>query len=400
LTATHPAAPPAATTAATTAATPTATSAATTAATTAATPTATSAATTAATTAATPTATKTLVVGGGAVGSFLGTLLALAGHEVTLVRPVGPGLGPGPITLVERDGTRRQVEITRVVRTEDAPKPDLMLVCVKMPIVREALAPTLRWPDVPTLTVQNGIGAEDIAAEVRASAPRLACSMTASISLTPQDEVFWLSRGGIGLAAMNPAAEPMVRQLVADFARVGLRSAELHDPRSMKWSKVLANMLANATGAILDMDADSIYRDKRLFEIERAQTREGLAVMKKLGLHPVSIPGAPVPLLVLAMRLPGWLGRPILRRAIGGARGDKQPSLRLHVGSAAPGKPAAEPTEAAWLYGAVARFGAEVGVATPVNARLATLVDEVAMNPERREWFRGNPDRLLAELDH
>jgi 2-dehydropantoate 2-reductase len=98
------------------------------------------------------------------------------------------------------------------------------------------------------------------------------------------------------------------------------------------------------------------------------------------------------------MRLPTWLGRPILTRVVGGARGDKLPSLRLHVRSASPGQPAAEPTEAAWMYGAVARFGQQVGVATPVNARLAALVDEVAMHPDRREWFRGHPERLLAEM--
>ena len=63
------------------------------------------------------------------------------------------------------------------------------------------------------------------------------------------------------------------------------------------------------------------------------------------------------------------------------------------------GDAATEPTEADWLYGAVARAGAQVGVAAPNNARLAQLVDEVARNPERRAWFRGRPDRLLAELD-
>jgi hypothetical protein len=40
----------------------------------------------------------------------------------------------------------------------------------------------------------------------------------------------------------------------------------------------------------------------------------------------------------------------------------------------------------------------EAGIETPVNARLASLVDEVAARPERREWFRGHPERLLAEL--
>jgi hypothetical protein len=50
------------------------------------------------------------------------------------------------------------------------------------------------------------------------------------------------------------------------------------------------------------------------------------------------------------------------------------------------------------MNGAVARAGAERGVATPVNSCLAALVDEVAADPERRAWFRGHPERLLAEL--
>jgi hypothetical protein len=50
------------------------------------------------------------------------------------------------------------------------------------------------------------------------------------------------------------------------------------------------------------------------------------------------------------------------------------------------------------MNGAVARAGGRVGVATPVNARLAVLVDEVTADPQRRAWFRGHPERLLAEL--
>jgi hypothetical protein len=50
------------------------------------------------------------------------------------------------------------------------------------------------------------------------------------------------------------------------------------------------------------------------------------------------------------------------------------------------------------MNGAVARIGAEHGVAAPVNTRLAALVDDVAANPERRAWLRGHPERLLAEM--
>jgi 2-dehydropantoate 2-reductase len=341
--------------------------------------------------------TRTLVVGGGAVGSFLGTLLALAGHEVTLVRPYGPGLGRGPIVLVGPDGSRREVVVTRVLRTEDAPAPDLIIVGVKMTIISQALEPAARWPNVPTLTVQNGIGAEELVAELRPNAPRLAASLTASIELTPEDEVRQLSRGGIGLAQVSQSAGPMLAALLDDFGQAGFRTARLSDYRSMKWSKVLANQIANATGAILDLDAGAVYADPRLFNVERRMLLETLAVMRALGLRPVKLPGAPIPWLARAMRLPAWLGRPILARIVGGARGGKQPSLRLHV-RAAGDSPVAEATEAAWLYGAVARAGAEVGVAAPVNAHLAALTDEVVLRPERRLWFRGHPDRLLAEL--
>jgi 2-dehydropantoate 2-reductase len=340
---------------------------------------------------------KTLVVGGGAVGSFLGTLLALAGHEVTLVRPYGPGEGVGPITLVGPDGSRREAVVDRILRTEAASAPDLIVVGVKMALLGEALAPARRWPAVPTLTVQNGIGAEETVAELRPEAPRLAASLTASIELTPADEVHQLSRGGLGLAAVNPEARPLLASLAADFRRAGLRVVVRPEYRAMKWSKVLANQIGNACGAILDMDPGDIYRDPRLFAVERRTALETLAVMRAQGLRPVGLPGAPVPWLARAMRLPACLGRPILSRVAGRARGGKMPSLRLHVRAAGTG-PAAEPSEAAWLYGAVAGAGERAGVAAPTSARLAALVDEVAANPTRRAFLRGHPERLLAEL--
>jgi 2-dehydropantoate 2-reductase len=340
---------------------------------------------------------RTLVVGAGAVGTFLGALLGSAGHDVTLVR-IFESDSSRPIDLIRPDGTRVTVPVLRVTRTQDAPAPDLILVAVKMPALREALAPTLLWPSVPTLTVENGIGAEEIAAQVRPGAALLAGSLTAPIRLASEDEVVWMGKGGLGLAAVTPTAEPLLRGLIADFGAAGLRTAQLPDAGSMKWSKLLANLLANATGAILDMDADRIYRDRRLFSIERRQLLEAIEVMARLGLRPVALPGAPVPWLARGFRMPARLGRPILTRAVGGARAGKSPSLRIHVRSAAPDGAASEPTEAPWMNGAVARAGAELGIPTPVNARLAELVEEVASDPHRRAWLRGHPERLEEEL--
>ena len=340
---------------------------------------------------------RVLVVGAGAVGSFLGALLGSVGHDVTLVRIFEPD-SERPIVLVQPDGSRTTIPVHRFTRTEDAPTPDLILVAVKMPALREALAPTLLWPEVPTLTVENGVGADEIAADVRPASPQLAGSLTAPIRLASEDEIRWLGRGGLALAAAVESARPLVRGLLDEFGRAGLRVRELPSAAPMKWSKLLANLMANATGAILDMDADAIYRDPRLFDVERRQLREARAVMRRLGFRPVTLPGAPVPWLARCLWLPAWLARPILTRVVGGARAGKAPSLRIAVTSAPPSMPCAEPTEVAWMNGAVARAGAERGVATPVNSCLAALGDEVAADPERRAWFRGHPERLLAEL--
>jgi 2-dehydropantoate 2-reductase len=340
---------------------------------------------------------RVLVVGAGAVGSLLGGMLGSVGYDVTLVR-IFESDSERPLALVRPDGTRTTVPVHRFARTVDAPEPDLILVAVKMPALREALAPTLRWPATPTLTVENGIGAEVTAAEMRPNAPQLAASLTAPARLISEDEVQQMGRGGLALAPANEAARPLVSGLLDDFARAGLRVAQQPDAAPMKWSKLLANLIANATGAILDMDADAIYRHPGLYQVERRQLLEAVAVMAAQGFRPVALPGAPVPWLVRGMRLPSWLGRPIMARVVGGARAGKSPSLRLHVSSTPPDAPAAEPTEVAWMNGAVAVAGARVSLETPVNARLADLVDEVAADPGRRAWFRGNPERLLAEL--
>ena len=81
-----------------------------------------------------------------------------------------------------------------------------------------------------------------------------------------------------------------------------------------------------------------------------------------------------------------------MRRIIGGARGRKDPSLRIHANSGT------GPSEVQWLNGAVARAAERLGGAAPVNRRLTELVDEVLADPERRTWFSGRPDRLVEAV--
>ena len=337
-----------------------------------------------------------LVIGPGAVGSWLGGTLAGVGYEVTLLGR-SPRTGDDPRRLtVEEAGRERTVPVRRVADPGDV-RPDvgLVVLAVRAFDVPAALATAVRWPEAPLMTAQNGIGAE-AAARVARTSPLLAGSLTAAVELVPGG-VRRLRSGGLGIAALpgdgSREAASLASRLADAWTAGGLRSRVFPDAAAMKWSKLLANLVANASSAILDMDPGDVYADTAGYRVERRQFREAVAVMRALSLAPVSLPGAQTTLLLRGLALPEPVGRPIVARAIAGARGGKSPSLRLHVlGGGGP------PTEAAWLNGAVADAGERLGVPAPVNRALAALVDEVAADPSRRAWFRGRPDRLAATL--
>ena len=339
-----------------------------------------------------------LVVGAGAVGSYLGWAVAAGGGRTTLVHRsfAGEAGATIPLRLVNPDGTEVGVEVGVVPSVEAAAgtAPDLVVLAVRQYDLTDALASLAALPDVPLLTAQNGVGAEEAATEARPGAALLAASVTASVDRDPDGTVNLLRRGGVGLAAVRgEGAAALVDDLATSLRAAGVEVAVQADAAAMKWSKVVANLVANATSGILDMDPAAIYADPDLFEVERDQLREALAVMRARGLRPVSLPGTPVPLLAFAVTLPAVLGRTALGLVVGSARGGKDPSLR----GAIQGGP---PTEAGWLNGAVARAGASLAVSTPVNEALARIADEAAANPDRRDWFRHRPDRLLEALGH
>ncbi len=155
----------------------------------------------------------------------------------------------------------------------------------------------------------------------------------------------------------------------------------------MKWSKLLTNIVTNATSAIMGWPPAQILRHPELFHIEIEALREAVRVMHRMGFSPQNLPAVPVGLLGQAIFLPDSLIRPFFRRVVSTGRGDKLPSFNYDI---ARGR-----SEVHWLNGAIVRQGAQSGVPTPANGILTEIMLDLVEGRVKHDQFRDRPEQLI-----
>jgi 2-dehydropantoate 2-reductase len=349
---------------------------------------------------------RIVVVGAGAVGGWVGGRLALGGHSVTLVGR------QHVVDVVSGDGLRLQFpnqtnrvqelvvrELNAVTSVADAARYgpyDLALITVKTFDTEEAIAQLravereVGWGNPHILSLQNGVRSEELLAEAFGPERVIAGTDLNPISvLAPGEILLEKRRGGIGLAPVVVGAS--VERWAQVFDRDVLPTHVYDDYRTMKWSKLLLNLVGNASAAILDMSSVEIYDDPRLNGLEIEMLLEALAVMRGLGLKPVGLPGYPVPLLAFGVRrAPPFVSRLILRKMVANGRGQKPPSLLQDM------RNGREHCEVGDLNGAVVRAGEATGIPTPVNRTLTELLTRLFEKRLQWENIRRQPAVLLA----
>ena len=343
---------------------------------------------------------KFLVFGAGAIGTYIGGSLVSAGHKVLfLERPgVAEEIRGRGLRLEFVDSQRSPITIpassfTVVESLSEAFRRDsydfaiFALKSFDTSAILENMKPyATQIP--PILCLSNGVENEAALASVLGADKVIAGTVTSSVNRTVVGEIILEKLRGVGVGDGHPLSLCLWEALHGAFLKARLF------PRStdMKWSKMLTNLMANATVAILDMPARNVLAHPGLFRIEIAILREALAVMKAQGIRVVDLPGTPVRLLALAAKLPTYLLRPLLGRAIGAGRGGKMPSFHidLHAGR---GK-----TEVEWLNGAVDRYGEKYGVPTPVNKQLTGILLAMTRAEIPLTIYSGQPEKLLEEI--
>ncbi|MHB1120611.1 MAG: ketopantoate reductase family protein [Bellilinea sp.] len=337
-----------------------------------------------------------LIIGAGAIGTYIGGSLLLNGQRVVFLdRPgTADSIAAAGMKLVI-DGQTRVIDHPVVIESlpESLQKGpfDAALVAVKSydtPTLAEQLS-LFKGQMPPILCMQNGVENEEVYSTALGPDRVIAGTLTSAIGKPAYGTAVLEKLRGIGIADQQEVS----KKIVEGFNQAGLQARLYADAKSMKWSKLVTNLLANASSAILDMPPSEIYSHPGLYEMEARQIREALEVMRRLGLQVVDLPGTPVRLLALLMQfVPTWIGRRLSVRLLSRGRGGKMPSFHidLHSGRGQ--------TEVDFLNGAVVRFGEQFGVQTPVNRMLAVTLQQLTNGSQPLDSYRGQAEKLLDHL--
>jgi 2-dehydropantoate 2-reductase len=339
-----------------------------------------------------------LIFGAGAIGTYIGGSLVLAGEQaVFLEQPEVAQSLRGRGMRLRIDGTEHVIPAPRLAGSLAealAGGPfDAAIFALKSNDTQAALdgftsyAAGNRLP--PFFCLQNGVENEPTLEKALGESRVIPGTVTSAIARGGPGDITLERMRGVGLAARHPLSA----QLFEALERAGLNPRLYPHPAEMKWSKMLTNLLSNATSAILDMTPAEVFAHQDLYWIEIEQLRETLRVMDAQGIHVTALPGTPVPLLAFAVRsLPFKLSRPLVSRAVGGGRGGKMPSFHidLHTGRGA--------SEVDYLNGAVVRFGERLGVPTPVNRFLNETLLALVKGETTIDTYAKQPEKLVQEL--
>ncbi len=348
---------------------------------------------------------KFLVFGAGAIGTYIGGSLVLAGYQVVFVEQ------PKMVEELRSKGLRLDLTVDNRRKTKDSFVVDPRSIVIE-PSLEEALnyGPfdaaifALKSFDTaaalegmkpfsaklpPLLCLSNGVENEPMIAAALGNDKVIYGTVTTAIGRRGPGDIVLERLRGVGVAAGHPLSERLAAALNSAFLKCHLYP----HASGMKWSKMLTNLISNPTSAILNMTAAQVFADKRLYKLEIAMLKECLAVMRAMNLVVTDLPGTPVRALAFATKMPLWLSKPFLSKAAGSGRGGKMPSFHIDLYS---GRGL---SEVEYLHGAVVREGKARGIPTPVNQILTETLMALAKKEIPLEEFAGKPEKLLVKIE-
>jgi 2-dehydropantoate 2-reductase len=313
---------------------------------------------------------KICILGAGSLGSAIGGKLAEGGNDVMLITRNAAHIQAVNTTglIMQTGGVDRTVRLSAAAETTGLGPVDLVVVLVKSFDTGSAMqaARNIVGPATAVMSLQNGLGHEDILGEIVGRAKVIAGKSYVGGQLIGPGHVI---AGTVGketvIGEPDGSVSPRIQAIADTFNRAGLHVVVSPDIVGAMWDKLLVNVATGALCAITRLPYGELYQAPEVEAAAVAAVNEGMAVAAAKGVK-VSFAHAVDPWRKAGAGLPYEFKASMLQSLDAG---------RL--------------TEVDFINGAVVRAGAEAGIPTPVNATLVACIkgierDRVAALQKRK----------------
>lgn len=308
---------------------------------------------------------KICVLGAGALGCSIGGVLTEAGEEVWLINR-----SAAHIEAMQRAGLRmldggveRTVKVHAATSCAGLAPMDLVIVLVKSfdtAAAIEAAAPVVGEHTV-VLSLQNGLGHEDILAEVVGRRRVLAGKTYVGGVMTGPGRITIGTRGKLTLIGeLDGSMSGRVQAIAHAFNRAGLETTVSPNIVGTMWDKLLINVATGALSAITGLPYGGLYSLAEVEATAVAAVAEAIAVARAGGVQ-LSIAEPRQAWEMAAAGLPAEFKASMLQSIEKGSR-----------------------TEIDFINGSVVRWGERCGVPTPVNRALIACVKGIELRLAQR----------------
>lgn len=300
---------------------------------------------------------KIAILGAGALGCAIGGVLTEAGHEVWLINRNAEQVK----AMTSRGLTLRTAGVDRTVRVHATTTAhgvagglvELIIVLVKSFHTGEAMraATSLLGPETAVLSLQNGIGHEDILADIVGRQRVLAGKTYVGGAQLAPGHVLAGTRGKLTLMGeFDGGMSERIQRIAGVFNQAGLDTTVSENIMGTIWDKLLVNVATGALSGITRLPYGELYQVPELEACAVAAVAEAMAVAWASGIR-----------LSIAEPVDAW------RMAGAGLPAEFKASMlqSLEKGSV---------TEIDYINGAVVRQGERYGIPTPVNQALVACI--------------------------
>lgn len=302
---------------------------------------------------------RIVVFGAGAMGSWIGALLANAGHDVTLVARQEHAAVVNARGLQVSGRTETLARPHAVTRAQDAPAPDVLILTVKAYDTARAIREMRPLVGARTaiVSMQNGLGNVEAIADAFDEPRAFAAVTTHGVTFVEPGHV---RHAGVGYFVVGSPFNEHKRaeELTALFREAGVDAA--FSPRILGevWAKVVVNAGINPITAITGLRNGALLEVPALRELMLRACEEAIDVARA--------EGAPLPDDDLVART----------RRVAELTAQNKSSMLQDVERG-------RPTEVDAICGEVVARGRKLGIDTPVNLALRALVKGIEESTRR-----------------